>query len=140
MASYLLDTNALLFLFASDRPQKAGLEMLPAAAAAGQVLLSPVSGWELGSLATRPSGALYGFMDDPAAWVETLIHRAGLVEVPLTLEAAILASRLPGEFHKDPADRLLVASAIVARATFVTRDDRIINWARQTGALSTLTC
>lgn len=46
--------------------------------------------------------------------------------VPLTHEIAIAAYGLPGEFHRDPADRMLVATAVVHDLTLVTADERIL--------------
>jgi PIN domain nuclease of toxin-antitoxin system len=64
----------------------------------------------------------------------------GAKSCDLTTLAAILSTRLPGDFHKDPADRLLVASAIDTGATFVTRDTKILGWAQRTGAMKVLAC
>jgi PIN domain nuclease of toxin-antitoxin system len=44
----------------------------------------------------------------------------------LTPEISWEANHLPGAFHRDPADRIIVASARVAGATLATQDRRII--------------
>ena len=59
-------------------------------------------------------------------WRDSLLS-AGLGEVPLDGESAIGAALLP-EFHKDPADRLIVATALVEGARLVTSDGRILAW------------
>ncbi|MCU0883098.1 MAG: type II toxin-antitoxin system VapC family toxin [Hyphomonadaceae bacterium] len=138
--AFLLDTHTLIWVAKGSPLRKEASETILEAANDGDLLLSPVTAWEIGQLSMRPSGQALGFARDPAHWFEAALARPGFSMLPLTPAAAILASRLPGEFHKDPADRLLVASAIVARATFVTRYDRIIIWARQTGAIPTLAC
>jgi PIN domain nuclease of toxin-antitoxin system len=46
--------------------------------------------------------------------------------VPMSHEVATEAYALPGSFHRDPADRLLVAAARRSGLTLVTADDRIL--------------
>jgi PIN domain nuclease of toxin-antitoxin system len=140
MASYLLDTNAILFIFGNAPKIFPGMNSLLEAANREEVLISPVSAWEIGMLANMVTGRSLGFSNDPVTWMKLLIQRARLQTLSLTIDAAILSSRLPGDFHKDPADRLLVASAIDAGATFVTRDAKILDWAAQTGAMKVLAC
>jgi PIN domain nuclease of toxin-antitoxin system len=48
----------------------------------------------------------------------------------LTHDIAVLAYALPGSFHKDPADRILVATAIHHGLTLVTADERILAYAQ----------
>jgi PIN domain nuclease of toxin-antitoxin system len=138
MANFLLDTNALFFLFA-EMPSKIGTAFeVMEAANDGRVFVSSVSAWEIGMLASKPTGVQFGFSSDPQAWISSLMFKARLEAKNLSITAAILSSRLPGDFHKDPADRLLVASAIDAGATFATRDTKILGWAERTGAMKVL--
>ena len=48
--------------------------------------------------------------------------------IDLTPEVAWEAYNLPGRFHNDPADRLLVATARVRSLTLVTGDDLILRY------------
>jgi PIN domain nuclease of toxin-antitoxin system len=140
MVTYLLDTNAIFFLFA-EVPSKIGsVQDVLEAANDGRVFISSVSAWEIGLLAGKQTGLQFGFAADPEGWITSLLFKARLQALPLSVRAAILSSRLPGDFHKDPADRLLVASALDAGATFVTRDTKILGWAQRTGALQVLAC
>ena len=45
----------------------------------------------------------------------------------MTPEIAIEANQLPGDFHRDPADRILVATGRVLGATLLTQDRRIVD-------------
>ena len=96
------------------------------AAADGDVLVSPVTAWEIGMLCAasrlivRPS---------PQDWFARLLERPGIQLAPLTPEVAIEASVLPGKPHGDLADRLLVATARRLGAALVTRDRRILDYA-----------
>ena len=53
--------------------------------------------------------------------------RIGLNEIPLHGNTAILAGRLQ-KLHGDPADRIIVATAIDHSATLVTADKKILEW------------
>ena len=65
------------------------------------------------------------------AWVKRAPAAPGLELAPLTPEIAIESTRLPGEFHGDPADRVLVATARLMGAALLTRDRQIIEYGRQ---------
>jgi PIN domain nuclease of toxin-antitoxin system len=43
---------------------------------------------------------------------------------------AVESTRLPGDFHRDPADRILVATARMTGAALVTCDERIVAYAK----------
>ena len=62
---------------------------------------------------------------DVASWRQALLDE-GLVEVPMDGEIGIRAATLPG-FHADPADRLIVATALEGHR-LVTADRRILDW------------
>ncbi len=74
------------------------------------------------------------------AYVRDLFSREGVVEEPITSTIAELSSRLPGDFHGDPADRIIVASAALRQATLLTRDDRIRSYARRTDFVKIAPC
>jgi len=60
------------------------------------------------------------------AWRRTLVDQ-GLRELPLTGEVGIAAAALI-DFHPDPADRFITATALLHGAMLVTADDRILAW------------
>jgi PIN domain nuclease of toxin-antitoxin system len=65
----------------------------------------------------------------PARWFPELLDRHGLREVEIVHELAIAAYDLPGDFHADPADRIIVATARLLDLAVVTSDRRILGWA-----------
>ena len=87
-----------------------------------ELWLSAVSVWELVMLVERDRVALDRAVD---AWVAEAMRTAPLREAPVTHEIA-LATRDVGLPHRDPADRLIVATARVLDLTVVTADARII--------------
>jgi PIN domain nuclease of toxin-antitoxin system len=135
----LLDTHALVWT-AAGTIESSAADAIVAAAQAGGVLVSSVSAWELGLLARPRQGApRLRLTPTPEAWFETLLAQAGFIETPLTVKIALAASRLPGEFHPDPADRLLVATARELDVPIVTRDRRILDYG-EAGHVRTLAC
>jgi len=58
-------------------------------------------------------------------WVEAALALPGVDVVQLEARIAIRSTRLPGAFHPDPADRIIVATALERSVPLVTPDDRI---------------
>jgi PIN domain nuclease of toxin-antitoxin system len=69
-------------------------------------------------------------------WVGEALDLTGTVLMPLSADISIESCMLPGVFHADPADRMIVATARVESATILTRDQRIIDYGQQ-GFVST---
>ena len=61
-------------------------------------------------------------------WVKQALSAPGISLAPLTPEIAVLSNRLPGEFHGDPADRIIVATALELNAILVTKDKKILRY------------
>jgi PIN domain nuclease of toxin-antitoxin system len=98
--------------------------------------VSSISVWEIALLESKgrlvlPMGA--------GEWIRRALERVDFELVRLEPEIAIESCRLPGSFHADPADRFLVATARIKKLTLVTRDARILKYARQ-GHLQAMTC
>ena len=109
---------------------KASMSAIDRSAATNGVLISPVCAWELGLLARsdRPDRLELGM--DPLAWLARVMSEPGAEEAPLTFEIAFASTRLPGEFHRDPADRFLVATARALNVPIITRDREIEAYAK----------
>jgi PIN domain nuclease of toxin-antitoxin system len=134
----LLDTCAIIWMVEDAPLDGRARAAIRRAAASHTVLVSPVSAWEVGLLANRVSAG-FAFQPSPVLWFQTLLARPGICLTPLTPEAAIQAASLPGEPHRDPADRLLIATARDLGAPLVTRDSRILAYAAQ-GHLDAISC
>lgn len=59
-------------------------------------------------------------------WLAVALPKTLIRVIPIDAEIARLSNQLPGTFHEDPADRLIVASAIAHKLTLVTSDERIL--------------
>ncbi len=60
------------------------------------------------------------------AWRQDLLD-LGLIEIPVDGEVGIAAVQLE-DLHNDPADRIIIATALLQRAVLVTADQRILEW------------
>jgi len=61
-------------------------------------------------------------------WFKQALNYPGVRTIELTPEIATESTRLPGNFHKDPADQIIVATARVLKCTLVTSDERILDY------------
>jgi len=133
----LLDTSAAIWVGHQDALAPAALRAIRAAARA-EVLISPVTGWVIG-LATRHRGSPLILLPTLRAWLSDLLARPGVRLAPLAPEVALGAFYLPGQLHRDPADRLLIATAREFDVPLVTRDQRILDYAAQ-GHVQAIAC
>lgn len=95
------------------------------AAADGVILVSSISAWEVAMLVAAGRLTLTMSVDD---WLDNVSAIEGLRFVPVDNDIAVAATRLPGVFHKDPADRIIVALARHFNVPLVTADERISNY------------
>jgi PIN domain nuclease of toxin-antitoxin system len=134
----LLDTCAAIWVGNRDRLAPAALQAIRSAAARFELLVSPVTGWEIG-LATIRRGNPLILLPTPKAWLADLLALPGVRLTPLEPDVALSASYLPGPLHGDPADRLLIATARELGVPLVTRDRRILDYAAQ-GHVQAIAC
>ena len=63
-----------------------------------------------------------------AKWLSRALNETGLGVIEISPEIAIDACNLPGQFHKDPADRLIVATARVNNLRLLTKDQKMLEY------------
>lgn len=66
---------------------------------------------------------------DVEQWLDTARQIEQIRFVPVDNDIAVKSTRLPGEFHKDPADRMIVATARKLGAPLITADEKIRDYA-----------
>ena len=133
----LLDTHVWIWA-AEQRENELSsriLKLIDAASRDGRVLISAISMWEIAMLAERNRIALSA---EPLQWIEKAANIPGVEIIELTPRIAVGSTRLPGNPHADPADRILMATARDAGARLVTRDKLILRYAESTRALAVL--
>ena len=87
--------------------------------------IASISLWEFAMMVTRGRIRL---QITPQEWFDHALHNAGTHVLELTPEIALETCALPGEFHKDPADRMIVATARIYQATLITKDQKILDY------------
>lgn len=136
MHPILLDTHAAVWA-ASGALAAAPSKVIDAAAERGELLLSPITAWEIGMLVQKNRLTLASTIHD---YVHALFAQPGVITAILTPAIAAAATSLPGAFHGDPADRMLVATAAAYGARLVTRDKHIHAYAKATKQLRCIVC
>ena len=123
----LLDTHVLIwYLTGSEEMSQTASEVISSSFRSRGVGIADMTLWEIAMLVER--GRVV-FDRDVRQWLEDLSGLPNFRTLPLSAAIATLSTRLPGEFHNDPADRLIVATAIDRAVPLVTRDQRIRDYA-----------
>lgn len=119
----LLDTHVLLWWVSN--PEK----LSPNASALikkevknGQILVSSISTWEIYMLVKKDRLKL---SLDVGSWLAKIESLPFIRFIPVDNKIAAKSVTLPGEFHSDPADRMITATARETGATLVTSDEKI---------------
>ncbi len=120
----VLDTHALLWWASGDKVQlsAAAAHAIDEELAGGQIMVSSISAWELAMLVDRGRVALSMDIEE---WLSVVSRIEPVNFVPVDNEIGAKSVALPGAFHKDPADRIIVATARKLAAPLVTADEEI---------------
>lgn len=124
----VLDTHALLWWGNGDEQlSQLALEAIERELNAedGMILVSAITAWEIAMLINKERLILTMSVDD---WLRTVGEIDCVKFVPIDNDIAIESTRLPGEFHKDPADRMIVAMARHFNAPLISADEKIRNY------------
>ncbi len=117
----LLDTHALVWAVAQPkRLSRAATAAIRRARAGDGVGIAAITLWELAALVARGRIQAYGTVE---ASVRLLVE--GVTIRPLTAEIAALATSFPDDYPRDPADRLIAATARAEGLALITHDERI---------------
>lgn len=123
----LPDTHALLwFLGSSPRLGSTAQRRIRESIESGQAAFSAISVWEVALLLSKNRLTL-----NVAAtqWRQSLLA-TGFIEIPVDGAIAALSVNLT-DLHDDPADRIIMATALEGQHQLITDDDRILNWPGQ---------
>jgi PIN domain nuclease of toxin-antitoxin system len=127
---FLLDTHIWIWLQEDDRDRlkRGAIEQAQEWHDERRLNISAISIWEVAQLALRKRMVLSTPID---AWLPNSLGDPDLTLLDLSPEILLEATRLPGTIHKDPADRMIVATARHHNLTLLTRDDDILAYAKQ---------
>ena len=137
MTPLLLDTCAAIWM-AEDEPigPNAAEAIDRAATDRVPIFISPMTAWEVGLLNAR--GRLVMSMS-PLAWFEALLSVPGIELAEVTAKILVASSFLPGNPPRDPADKIIAATARENGYQLITRDGALLGYAEQ-GHIQTLAC
>jgi PIN domain nuclease of toxin-antitoxin system len=136
-APLLLDTCAAIWISHEQRiAEEASNAIQRAQAVAEFIYVSPITAWEIGLLI---SGGKVSSPMSPQRWFQRLMQAPGLRLADMPPEVLIGSSFLPGKPPRDPADRILAATAREYSYTLVTRDGPLLDYAAQ-GHIKALAC
>ena len=120
----LLDTHA--WIWAQESPEKFGrraralLEDI-----SNSVSVSAIAALEIARLIFLRRIQL---AESASAWIADSVRSLGAQSLDVTPQSAAEAYELPGNFHKDPVDRVVVATARVHNLTLITADELILSY------------
>jgi PIN domain nuclease of toxin-antitoxin system len=126
----LLDTHAFVWLINGDtRIKKAhAFTTLTNASKVSGLRISVISTWEIAMLVAKKKIVLNADIHD---WIDQALQAPGLICEPVTPRIAVNSTCLPGMFHGDPADRIIVATARHLQCPIVTADKKILSYSKE---------
>lgn len=131
----LLDTHTWIWLVnGSARLGAQATRELTAAAANQRMGVSEISFWEIGTKASKGRLTLVG---GPRAWLRDASRLPGLGIVQVDREVLVESALLEWT-HRDPADRLLVATARRYGMWIASADDVLLEYCKGAGKVSVL--
>ncbi len=137
MSALLFDTCAVIWAGNGDDLSEEATEAINRAYHSGnEVSVSAITAWELGLLVSRSRLRLTQPVNE---WFRAFLKASGCRLEPLLHDILISSSFLPGSPPKDPADRMVIATARQNGMTIVTRDRQILGYAEQ-GHVLALRC
>lgn len=121
----LLDTHVWIWWVHADAHLTAEARMLIQQHEGDELGVSAISCWEVARLVERKRLILPVSVSE---WMDQALGYPGVRLLPLTPEIAIESTQLPGDFHRDPADQILVATARVHGVAILTADQLILEY------------
>lgn len=119
----LLDTHAWIWWIEQDaRLGAKAISALDSLPADRRPFLCDISLWEVATLVERGRLRLDVPFDD---WLDAAAHPRSVRLLPISARVAAEVARLPDSFHRDPADRIIVATSRAQGIPVLTHDDRI---------------
>jgi PIN domain nuclease of toxin-antitoxin system len=144
MRGLLLDTHPLVWIAANLAISRSAELAIGKAQSRRELFVSPITAWEVGVSSMKKSAARRPPLNDlpPDLWFRTNLRKFRAQLAPFNAEIASESARVPALYGSgDPGDCILIATAHVLNLPLVTRDRRIINFAKkQPDYLSVIAC
>ena len=123
----VLDTHILIWWATGDvaKLSSNALAAIDQEMQAGEIIISSICAWEVAMLISKERIVISMDLDE---WLSTIEQIDAVKFYAVDNDIAIKSANLPGEFHKDPADRMIVATARKLGSSLITADEKIINY------------
>ncbi|RLA44380.1 MAG: VapC toxin family PIN domain ribonuclease [Gammaproteobacteria bacterium] len=120
----VVDTHVLVWWVSGDKSlSKPASKAIKGALVSGsEVVISSISAWEIAMLIEKERLTLTMDVD---SWLDEVAQIDGVRFMPIDNEITVKSTMLPGKFHKDPADRMIVATARKLAVPLITADNKI---------------
>ena len=122
----VLDTHAWIwFISKPEVLSKKAKKAVAAAVKEKNVLVSSISAWEVALLAKKRRLKLSMDVSD---WIAKSENLPFIQFIPVSNSIAVKSVNLPQSLHPDPADRIIIATALSTGAPIVTKDKKISDY------------
>ena len=116
--------------------EPAARELREAHGIRSRLVVSPITAWEIATLSAK---AKLSLDTSPEIWFDRFCALPGVVLADMPPSVLVASTSLPGVPPRDPADRILIATARAYELTLVTRDGEILEYGDE-GHVRALAC
>lgn len=124
----LLDTHMLLWYAEGTNLSDQEIMIMEKARKSNQLFISAITIWEIAMLVQKEKIALSIDLNE---WVDKVLSLPKINLLDLSIPILLQSCNLPQLLHKDPADRMIIATARSNDLHIMTHDQKIINYAKQ---------
>ncbi len=122
----VLDTHVWLWWISNpENLSRIAAQAIEQAVREKGIIISSISTWEIALLIAKGRLEL---SIDVRDWVRKTESLPFVNFIPIDNTISLRSVDLPGQFHSDPADRIITATAMTMGLALVTRDDKILNY------------
>jgi len=121
----LLDTHTWIWSHSATKLLSDNVKKLIKKTLIDQRAIASISIWEFAMMVVK---GRIRVKIDPKLWLDNAIRNSGLKVIELSPEIALESCNLPGNFHKDSADQIIVATARIHNLTLLTKNRKILNY------------
>ena len=121
----VLDTHTWIWAYSAEKLLSSKAKRIIKNTPAHQRAIASISIWEFAMMSKR---GRINVRVTPEQWLDNAIHKTGIQVFDLNARVALESCNLPGKFHKDPADRIIVATARIHNMILITKDQKIIDY------------
>jgi PIN domain nuclease of toxin-antitoxin system len=120
----LLDTHVWVW-WVHDDPMPIALRIAINQRSDEGLAVSAISCWEVAKLVEYGRLQLPSDLDE---WLDLALDASGVRLIPISPRIAAESTTLPGDFHRDPADQIIVATSRVYELPLATCDEKILGY------------